>query len=388
MRRKRGCALLGITLRALLRRRLAAGLLIAVAAGGAFSAIVLQNLTLRQEAALRETIENTTITCTVTNARGTDSGNLQMLSAFVEMLVGMRRERGCDLDDYIKNVRARAEASLVKPAKVTLRRILSLDSDPALSQAEGCSVQFLDGWEESLLRGREMVCLVPPEWATADGVVTVCTEQEPPVSLQIAGIVTNGPANVIYCPYFMPWQADVSVAFLTDSCAFDIRDNHRLEESKEAIYQWFVRPNLSNQLDGLTFGVLVHDEAFQRNVARLRESLSMLRLLQPLLIVLCGGIGFFASFLATRGRTGEFAVMRCIGIGRWRTFSLIMAELLLLAAMGLLLGVVASALLEGWPPPRAWLSVLRMTAVLLLGAAFAALRITRVSIMKVMRVED
>ena len=58
--------------------------------------MILQNLTIRQENALSSTIENTTISCTVTNAKGTDSGNLQMLSAFVEMLEGKFHERGTD----------------------------------------------------------------------------------------------------------------------------------------------------------------------------------------------------------------------------------------------------------------------------------------------------
>lgn len=386
--KKNGLALLRVTMRAFFRRRIAFALLAAVAAGGAFSAILLQNLIARQETALRDTMEHTIISCTVTNARGTDSGNLQMLSAFVEMLAGKRRERGCALDDYVKNVRAKAELPLDEPEGFRLCRILSVDSVPALSQAEGAEVRFYDGWNEEVLRRSEQVCLLPPELATADGRITVSADAEAPVSLQIVGVVTNGPANVIYCPFFMPWTQGVSVAFLTDSCSFDIRDNRLLAESKAYIYEWFVRPDISNQTDGLTFGVLVHDEAFQRNVAQLRDTLSMLRILQPLLFFLCGCIGFFASFLATRGRTKEFAVMRCIGIGRWRVFWLVMAELLLPAAIGFLLGSTGSVLLEQGLHTDALRSAARMTAVFLLGSAFAAVRITGVNTMKLMKTED
>lgn len=109
MPQKNGHALARVTLTALFRRWTASLLLAAVAAAGAFSAMVLQNLTIRQENALNNTVANTTISCTVTDAKGTDSGNLQMLSAFVEMLEGKRRLRGCYLDDYVKNVRAKAE---------------------------------------------------------------------------------------------------------------------------------------------------------------------------------------------------------------------------------------------------------------------------------------
>lgn len=388
MRKKNEFALMRVTLRALLRRRIAFALLAAVAAGGAFSAIILHNLIVRQETALRDTMENATISCTVTNARGTDSGNLQMLSAFVEMLVGKRRERGCALDDYVKNVRAKAELPLEAPEGFRLRRILSVDSDPALSQAEGAAVQFFDGWDEGALRGQEQLCLVPPALLTADGRITVCEDMQAPVSLQIAGVVTNGPANVIYCPYFMPWVEGSSVAFLTDCCSFDIRDNRRLAESKAYLYEWFVFPEISNQSDGLTFGVLVDDEAFQNNIAEIRETLSMLRILQPLLILLCGCIGFFASFLATRGRTKEFAVMRCIGIGRWRVFGLVMAELILPSAIGVCLGSAGGSFLEGGLQAGGLRSAALMTGVFLLGAAVAAIRITGVNTMKLMKSED
>ena len=86
MSQKNGHALESVTLTAMLRRWTSSLLLIAVTAASALSAMILQNLTIRQENALCNTIENTTISCTVTNAKGTDSGNLQMLSAFVEML--------------------------------------------------------------------------------------------------------------------------------------------------------------------------------------------------------------------------------------------------------------------------------------------------------------
>ena len=77
MSQKNGHALESVTLTAMLRRWTSSLLLIAVAAAGALSAMILQNLTIRQENALSSTIENTTISCTVTNAKGTDSGNLQ-----------------------------------------------------------------------------------------------------------------------------------------------------------------------------------------------------------------------------------------------------------------------------------------------------------------------
>ena len=64
MPQKKGYALESVTLIAMLRRWTSSLLLIAVAAAGALSAMILLNLTIRQENALSSTIENTTISCT------------------------------------------------------------------------------------------------------------------------------------------------------------------------------------------------------------------------------------------------------------------------------------------------------------------------------------
>lgn len=381
-------SLSGVTWRAMWRRWVSALLLIAVAAMGACGAVVLQNLTVRQENARREAVSNTKINCVVTNARGTDSGNLQMLSAFVEMLEGKRRERGCYLDDYVTNVRAKATISLERPKGAALRRILSIDSDPALHEVEGAVVAFEEGWTEDVLRGKELVCLVSSDLKTGADSITISQTQGQKTDLHIIGTVTGGPGNTIYCPYFMPYIEGQSAAFMTDSCSFDIRDNDRLEETKEEIYKWFVEPKLSNQMDGLTFGVLVQDEIYQNTLSEIRDNLSMLRLMQPVLFVLCGGIGFFASYLATRGRTKEFAVMRCIGMSRGKVFGLVMTELAVLALFGAVLGTAVGFLVEGAVLFRALTRAAFITGIFLLGSAIAAVRITGVNVMKLMKVED
>lgn len=221
-----------------------------------------------------------------------------------------------------------------------------------------------------------------------DEYITVAVDMGESARLRIIGTVTNGPSNEIYCPYFMSWSEGVSVAFLTDSCSFDIRNNQKLEESKSYIYEWFVRPDLSNQMDGLTFGVLIHDETYQKNIEEIQANLSMLHLLLPVLIIVCGGIGFFASFLATRGRTKEFAVMRCLGMKQCKIFGLVMGELSILAFTGAFFGIAGGILLEGEIQTSALLHAALMTGIFLLGSAVAALRITSINVMNLMKVED
>lgn len=256
-----------VTIRSIWRGRGVSVLLVAVVLAGVFSSMLLHNLIRRQEDAIVEMVENTTISCVVTNPQGTDSGNLQMISAFVDMLAGLRHERGCYLDEYVKNVRAVATTPLEAPKNYTLRRIYSLDSDPHLSPVEGASVQFFEGWEESVLKSRERVCLVGDNASTvvaSDGAchITVELAHWEPVDLTVIGTVTGGPEGVIYVPFYIEFAQGISDAFSVDSCSFDIRDNTHLEESKAELYKTFIQPNLSQQPDGLQYGLLVQDETY------------------------------------------------------------------------------------------------------------------------------
>lgn len=232
-----------------------------------------------------------------------------MFSFIVERLQGRRDD--CHLDDYVKNVRAKAEKQLEAPEGKVLRRILSIDSDPSQSPVEGAYVELFPGYDQAILQSNEQVC-----------------------------------------------------------------------------YEWFVQPARSNIVDGLTFGVLVQDEIYQASIAEIENNLSMLRLLLPVLIVLCGGIGFFAGFLATRGRTKEFAVMRCIGMSQTKIFGLVMGELVFLTLTGTALGVAGGTLLEGRLQTEALWNAAIIAGVFLVGSGIAAVTITSVNVMKLMKVED
>lgn len=385
-------ALQSTTLRVLWRRRRASALLALVAAIATFSVLVLHNLTSRQEKALTQTIADTTIQCVVTDAKGSGTNNLQMFSAFVEMLMGYRHERDCYLDTYVKNVRALNRSDLDWPKGYTLRRILSIDSDSALSDASGAAVILDEGWTEEVFQTNANVCLVPQgmETQTSDDGTEWLSVQfgGSTVEMQVVGRITGGPANSIYCPFFMPLEKGTSVAFLVESCSFDIRDNRTLQESKEAIYQYFVEPKLGNRIDGLTFGVLVQDEAYLNMLSEIKANVALLRMLLPILLILGGCIGFFACYLTTHGRIKEFAVMRCLGIKRRTVFFLVFEEQMILSLLGTVLGLCGGFLLEHAFYAAAMIRVGMMAGLFLAGTAIAALQLTSVNVMKLMKVED
>ena len=392
--KKTGGALRRLTLAVLWRRRGASLLLIAVAALGVFASTALHSLSARQEAAMAELERNARIQCVVTTAQGKNSNNLKMISVLVDMLLGARHERGCYLDEYVRDVRALASAPLDIPAETELRRILSFDSDASLSAVEGASIRLAEGWEESAFRTDQRVCLIPEGMEAQpgpDGALYVSTREKMTgvsVDLQVIGTVSGGPGNVIWCPFRVQRQEGVSEAFQVDSCSFDIGDNTRLEECRAAIYETFVEPKLSNVGDFMTYGVLVQDETYLATMEEFRSNLSLLRVLLPVLMALCGGISFFAAYLTTRGRVREFAVMRSLGLKRGRMFLLVFEEYALLTAAGAVLGGLAGVLLEGGLSGSALIRAGAGLAVFWAGAAAAVGSMTRVNVMKLMRTEE
>ena len=95
-----------------------------------------------------------------------------------------------------------------------------------------------------------------------------------------------------------------------------------------------------------------------------------------------------AAYLTTRGRVREFAVMRCLGLKRGRIFHQVFGGQALLAVVGAAAGGIAGLLLEGSYSGSAIAKAGLILGVFLTGAAVASWNVTRVNVMKLMKVEE
>ncbi len=376
-----------ITLRAMWRRKwgnLAIALMLLL---GVASAIILQQLTIRQQTARSQMIQTTDIRCIVTDANGMNSENLRMLSSFVDKLTG--RDEGCTLWEYADRVQALSVTPLTTPENHELRRILNFASDETLSPLSGAEITLYDGWTEAAFSTDRAVCLLPEGMAKDIGVtLTVRQEGLGPLELTVIGTVTGGSGNGIYCPFYMKWPGSVHQVFSVERCSFSIRDNERLKESKAAFFETFVQPSVTGKNDGMTYGVLVQDEAYLQTLEKIDKNLSLLRLLLPLLLLLCFCIGAFTSYLSTKGRVREFAVMRCLGMSPAKVFTIVFEEFIVLAICGGAAGFLCGYLAEGSVSIATAACALGIVGVYLTGAAIAALRVCRVNVMKLMKGEN
>lgn len=387
-------SLFRVSAAALWRRKGASLLLLLLSALGVFSAALLQNLALRQQESMTEMIKNTLIRCVVTDANGMLSDNIAMPASYVDRLLGGWHDRGCYLDEAVKNVRAKSAMPLNSPRDVTLCRILSLASDSAFDEVSGAQAVFFDGWSEDALAGTERVCLLPefmlPQARTdGDGSLWLdVSAGEVNTSLRVIGTDSGQTGDTVWCPFYIQLRDGISESFRIDRCSFDIRDNARLEENKKIIYDTFVSPKLANTSGETKFGVFINDEEFTGSVREFESNLKTLRLLSPILLVLFAGVGFLAAYLTTRGRKREFAVMRCIGCKQLGITLQVFLEQLFLALVGAALGVSIALLIEGGYPLSALTRAGTLLGLFLFGAAAACLVVTRVNVMKLMKTED
>lgn len=387
-------SLFRVSAAALWRRKGASLLLLLLSALGVFSAALLQNLALRQQESMTEMIKNTLIRCVVTDDNGMLSDNLAMPASYVDRLLGGWHDRGCYLDEAVKNVRAKSAMPLNSPRDVTLCRILSLASDSAFDEVSGAQAVFFDGWSEDALAGTERVCLLPefmlPQARTyGDGSLWLdVSAAEVNTSLRVIGTVSGQTGGTVWCPLYIQLRDGISESFRIDRCSFDIRDNARLEENKKIIYDTFVSPKLANTSGETKFGVFINDEEFTGSVREFESNLKTLRLLSPILLVLFAGVGFLAAYLTTRGLKREFAVMRCIGRKQLGITLQVFLEQLFLALVGAALGVSIALLIEGGYPLSALTRAGMLLGLFLFGAGAACLVVTRVNVMKLMKTED
>ena len=321
--------------------------------------------------------------------QGMNADRLNMSMSMIKRLRGEYFEESENLDEYVKNVNAIASIPLDFPMEHSICSILTFASDPGLSAVEGARIELYEGWDESILATRERVCLIPADeveqWP--EGTVNVIRPDVYSQTLTIIGTVTNGPGSVYYTPLNMSWSDESHVITYIESCSFSIRDNARLDECKAALYEVFLEPKLSNDLS-TGYGLIVHDESYLATLDEIETNISMLRILLPVLMVLVGCIGFFASYMTTRSRRKEFAVMRCLGLNQRKIFAIVFFEQAVLAALGGGIGIGAGWLLDAVLESGALVKAALVIAVFLVGAAIAAIRVTSVNVMKLMKVED
>ena len=346
-----------------------------------------------QQDKLLETQESFEVLCVVSNVRGTQTTGLRLWS-WAEYFVTSEE---FELHKHVKDLRMTKEFEItcmeLGLLDVLLTGVTNERCVDDLNPAMGGSVTF---FEDDFYESEELMLLVSEELYATLG-------EEKTVTLSVTDLAINpemetdggvgtadfrivgyyaGKGSNLYMPFPAAQALSVEISQKThvDSIAFLAADNRKLEELSEAASLKFktVDPyGLDTQ--GPSAALTIHDEQYRATVAVLEQNIERTAYLLPVILLLSLGMGFLISFLATRGESRTYALMRTLGMTKGRLFASILREQILLT----ILAALAAALFTGKYLPA--LSYLLCHGI---GCCIAVIRSVRVSPTAILREQE
>lgn len=320
--------------------------------------------------------------------------------------------------DLRLNVRLKAGIDEVIPGQwETLNLYLAGANclEAAVQNLEETEVVWNAGEDSSFLQGTEAKCIVSKRLFEQNGwklgeKITLCQyyyyrENEKSTELFAAPLETTvyeiagyadleskgsaGDVNVtpdILVPFHVIREIHTrqDIPFYADSLSFRLSDPLQLNEFKQEMKELGLQ-NRSPLSDDHTLNgtaLTVNDAAFIDTASHLRQVIDAVRAFFPFLLALITGVGYLVTLLLLNSRKQEAALLRSIGLGRWRCFRIFFMEQLLLVVSGVVVGSVLSVLLQGNYGVDSVLSGCLVGIFYMCGNSLAIWRILKVSVME------
>ena len=306
----------------------------------------------KQESELEYTKENFEILCVVTNRKGTESKSLR-LSSSAEYFV--TNPEG-SLAGLIKDIRITKEFEISSLAlgidKALLIGVTNERCADDLDPKMGKEI-FTD--EADFYNSEEYICLVSEEIYNSFEPETVTLSVTDPftfpvdpeygtgrIEFKVAGYYSGTGKNV-YMPYpaSQKLASEISNRISSDSIAFLAVDNSKLDEISNAALEVFgtVDPN-ADEFSFPRVALTIHDEQYRSTVAALEQNIERTSYLIPLVYLIGLGVGFIISFLATRGESLNYALMRTLGMTKAKLFFSILREQIIVSLFAVIITAV------------------------------------------------
>ncbi|MBP3729620.1 MAG: hypothetical protein J6H18_05095 [Lachnospiraceae bacterium] len=226
---------------------------------------------------------------------------------------------------------------------------------------------------EDFFGSTEDICLVPEgvyeslagQMLSSEVSVPTLGSQEEFVTREyrVVGKYRGGEGNIIVPLGACEKLAGSGGKARTDSLSFILLDNTKADEMMEKAMEEFTVVNLDSYSSRPA--LTVQDRQYKATVAELQQNISRTNYLLPVSVMLSLAAGFMIGFIAVRGETKTYALMRTLGISGKKLALMILGEQTLLPA----LGALAVGLLLGQP-----LAALLYFICHLAGCILAALR--------------
>lgn len=300
----------------------------------------LQSTIRKQYEELDRVYEETRISCTVSNAKGTSTENLNIPSGYLDFF----DEKGLLYDD-VTDFRCCAQASfLVRPEDTAMEERIYLyliNTPSAVARFEVAPITYLDGCDAGMYDGEETVGVISSSllpYVSDGGQMTLCLPPkcEDSVTFRVIG-TCESETPVLYLSLdagrelFGRNERDFHIS----NISFTVADNRRLNETKMALSDYFVPANRYHT-SSARFGLIMDDAVLIDAVTVVERSIALFRLFRTVMFLLSMGICLLVIFLLIRRRRPELAVMHSLGRGKGSLVLQLLVEYTLYYAVGAL----------------------------------------------------
>lgn len=249
--------------------------------------------------------------------------------------------------------------------------ITALDAADELTEARGGSVRWYEGYDESILSTKELVCLVPEDYEGGDKLEVTFTGQDNTevlildndieiihnyvqhtFTLTVVGRYTDDENIRIYCPYKTMLSILDMVELAKEShvslLGGILKNGTDIEKLREAREKWFAEPNPTGAktpwpaggeyFEHYLYALDIEDTLLRTLETDMKNSIYLNKFASVLLFILSAGAGFLTGFLIIRSRKREIALRLTMGDSKTSTFLELSLEQLTCALAGIMIG--------------------------------------------------
>lgn len=174
------------------------------------------------------------------------------------------------------------------------------------------------------------------------------------------------------------------IPFFADSASFYVADALKLNECKQEMRNLSLKSvsqfSEDHSLNGTALSM--NDAVFINTATHLRRVIDTVKAFFPFLLVLIVCVGYLVTLLLLQSRKNEMALLRSLGLSRWRSFRIFFTEQLILVLSGIVAGSVLSVLLQGNYGVRSVLTGCLVGICYMLGNSLALWKLMKVSVME------
>lgn len=247
------------------------------------------------------------------------------------------------------------------PINVMVTGIGSFYVAEELTEDWGGETHWFEGYDESILMTKELVCLVPESMKDTEQIelqfqhTYFVTDHETATrtvnrTLKVIGYYIDRGNTKLYCPYATMTEVHAELGAskeIEEVCAV-LNDNNALPQLRQAAAQWFAEPNPAGEktewghfgYDYYLYALDIDNYMLQTLEANMKNSMQLNKLAAVAVFALSAGAGFLTGFLVIRSKKREIALMRTMGASQLSIFAQLALEQMLCVAAGILMGGV------------------------------------------------